>query len=174
LTRALLECRDAATGKPVVEWVRRRDELYHGPHVHRAPDLAIHWRTEFVISGLVGKDGKAISKATWLPRRAFVSGGHRPDGILIAWGPNIRPAIQLADAQITDVCPTLLYLMEHPVPDDMDGKVLTTVLAEEYVQTHPIQRAGVVEGTAGVRREAYDEREAAAIEERLRGLGYVE
>ena len=34
--------------------------------------------------------------------------------------------------------PTLLYLMGEPLPADMDGRVLTEIIDENYLQTHPI------------------------------------
>lgn len=172
LRLALQDCRDAQTGQPVVEWVRRRDELYQGPHVGRAPDLSIHWRAAFVISGLLGKDGRPIARATWLPRRQFISGGHRPDGILIAWGEQVRHNVEVLGAQLMDLCPTILHLMGQPAPADMDGTVLHDLLSE--TQEQAAAAPGVADVTPAPAGEAYSAEEAAAIEERLRGLGYIE
>ncbi len=41
-------------------------------------------------------------------------------------------------AQIIDLAPTILHLMGVPVPDDMDGQVLTEALKDEYLIRYPV------------------------------------
>jgi hypothetical protein len=65
--------------------------------------------------------------------------------------------------------------MDSTVPEDMDGKVLTSMFEEEVLRLKPCQRGEALPGI--VRREVateYDEAEKAAISERLRQLGYLE
>lgn len=50
------------------------------------------------------------------------------NGILILNGPGIKKGVEIKDAELIDVAPTILRLMGVTVPADMDGKVLERVL----------------------------------------------
>ena len=61
--------------------------------------------------------------------RAFgPTGDHRMEGILIAAGPAFRAGASPRQADLLDIAPTVLHLLGVPVPDDMDGRVLTELL----------------------------------------------
>ena len=45
--------------------------------------------------------------------------GHLPDG------PGVKPGISLEGASILDLTPTILHVMGVPVPQDLDGRVLS-------------------------------------------------
>jgi arylsulfatase A-like enzyme len=86
----------------------------------------------------------------------------------MAWGPEVRSGETVEDARIVDLAPTILHLMGLPVPDDMDGRVLTDVLASSRpIEYQPASSAGE-EADAGLSAE-----ETAEVEERLRSLGYL-
>jgi len=101
------------------------------------------------------------------------SGCHRLHGILLASGPAVRRGTKLDGAQITDLAPTILYRMGLPVPDDMDGRVLTEMFEPAFARATPLQRA---EAETGQRRPEHElpPEERAEIEARLRSLGYLE
>jgi len=46
---------------------------------------------------------------------------------MIVKGPHIKRGYGIGRADIIDVAPTLLHLLEIPIPQDMDGKVLKDV-----------------------------------------------
>jgi predicted AlkP superfamily phosphohydrolase/phosphomutase len=52
LREIILSATDPRTGEPVAQGVSAKADLYHGPHLDRAPDLLIHWRPDLVVSGL--------------------------------------------------------------------------------------------------------------------------
>ncbi|HEY3121849.1 MAG TPA: alkaline phosphatase family protein, partial [Vicinamibacteria bacterium] len=64
--------------------------------------------------------------------------GGAPDGCLLAMGDGVRPGSLVSGASILDVAPTVLYLMGLPVARDMEGRVLTEILEEGFVRTHPL------------------------------------
>jgi predicted AlkP superfamily phosphohydrolase/phosphomutase len=74
------------------------------------------------------------------PGGAPLGGTHlnAPDGVLLAFGDGVRPGAMVAGASVLDVTPTVLYLMGLPVARDMEGRVLTEMLDEEFTRTHPI------------------------------------
>ena len=96
------------------------------------------------------------------------SGSHELAGIILARGPQIRRGVRLQSASLLDVAPTVLHMLGLPVAADMDGHVLTDMLATET----PIETVATIDGDMPKRTV-----EAAAPEEdvtdRLRSLGYV-
>jgi len=173
----LLNLTDPTTGRRLVRAVHRRENVYRGPHVEQAADLIIEW-DEAVdrdrlcyqregLSALVHEpDGRSLGRR-W-------KGRHRSDGIFIAHGPNIRRGVVVADACLYDIAPTILYLQGHPIPGDMDGKVLTDIFAEEQLRRHPVQYSEPPEVGVRAAETVLDTKEARKIEERLRNLGYIE
>ena len=49
---------------------------------------------------------------------------HRPYGIIVVSGPEVKSDELLYGASLLDICPTILSLFDLPVGEDMDGRVL--------------------------------------------------
>ncbi|HEV3166502.1 MAG TPA: alkaline phosphatase family protein [Isosphaeraceae bacterium] len=168
------------TGAPLVERVYERDELYNGPHAHLAPDLTVvlkDWRYRTI--GLHDFTTHKLISPAFGP-----TGDHRMDGIFVAAGPPFKPASSLQDATLLDVAPTVLHLLDVPVPLDMDGRVLTEILDRSLLATPSqnghaglpsAQVSGLSNGhTNGTPAPpAYTEEEDAVIQQRLADLGYL-
>jgi predicted AlkP superfamily phosphohydrolase/phosphomutase len=92
---------------------------------------------------------------------------HRHDGIWLATGTPVMQGCKL-DASICDLAPTILHLMGLPVPDDVDGRVLT----EALTQTADVRFIEANRATAD-NGATYSAEEEEAIAEKLRGLGYL-
>lgn len=188
LSQVLLHITDAATGRPVVRAVHKREDLYRGPFANNAPDLIVEWdheasREEMPCDGLSYNNGARVITVKPEPgsqRGNRWSGSHRPYGIFIARGTHIRQGVTLDNANIYDIAATVLYLQGRPVPKDMDGKVLTAMFTDEWRRRHPVQEgeSPVSETPAAdgddAELETLDAEDARRIEERLRGLGYIE
>jgi predicted AlkP superfamily phosphohydrolase/phosphomutase len=71
---------------------------------------------------------------------AFRSGTHAgaPDGFFMAVGDGVKPGASLRGASILDVAPTILYLMGLPVARDMEGRVMSEILDDEFTRAHPV------------------------------------
>jgi predicted AlkP superfamily phosphohydrolase/phosphomutase len=69
-----------------------------------------------------------------------VSGTHSaaPDGFIAAVGDGVRAGGVIRGASVLDVAPTVLYLMGLPVARDMEGRVLTEIVDEEFERAHPL------------------------------------
>jgi predicted AlkP superfamily phosphohydrolase/phosphomutase len=166
-TRAL-EIRDPRTGLPVVERVYRREEIYSGPQVEKAPDLVLQSRNwEYMAFGHADFGASHIVEPI-----VGMSGHHRPEGIALLSGQGIKSGAALQDAKIIDLAPTILYTMGLPIPSDMDGRVLTEAFAADYLSaveiryTDDLSQRSTGEGQ-------YSPEDEEEIKERLRGLGYV-
>ncbi|MBI2435402.1 MAG: alkaline phosphatase family protein [Candidatus Hydrogenedentes bacterium] len=149
----------------VVERAWPRAELFEGPHVDRAPDIILELALEngYSHSCLRSRGGPPFRRLR--PEEYFggkergMTGNHRPDGVCLLSTPSPLPR-----ADIQDVAPTVLALLGVPAPP-MDGRPLVAG-ASSPVPLSPVPAVGA----------AYDytPAEAAVVEERLRGLGYLE
>jgi predicted AlkP superfamily phosphohydrolase/phosphomutase len=77
---------------------------------------------------------------SWLEGAPASGGTHEgaPDGLLMAVGDGIRAGGSLRRASVLDVTPTILYLMGLPVARDMEGRVLTEMIDDEFARAHPV------------------------------------
>ena len=174
------ELKDPRTGKPIIARVYRRDELFHGPFSSEGADLILDWWSEDSLfstqpSFKKDRDQPAVIIREHRPSEDSEWGGtHRLNGILVGRGPALKTAAEIEDAQLIDLAPTLLYLLGVPVPEDMDGKVLTNAFRSDFLAAHPFQ-AGHASGTSEIQRPSgYTQEESDKVEERLRALGYLE
>jgi predicted AlkP superfamily phosphohydrolase/phosphomutase len=172
LIEHLQKTANPATGQPAVEFVARREEVYHGPHIERAPDILIRWSTQSVLAGL-HTPGHAPIPSQPLPPPTQ-SGGHRLYGVLIAAGDCFRQKASWQETSIMDVAPTILHLFGTPIPKNIDGQVMSFALDANWSSSHPVQFAEPTTPSGENVPEDYSAEEAADIEERLRGMGYIE
>jgi len=161
---ALRTLRHPATGRVLVDRIVPGDQAAHGPYASRGPDLHVVFDGYRAIAfPLFATDNRLVTRQI-----RGDSGCHRLHGLLVAWGAGVKRGQAVESARITDLAPTILHLMGLPVPDDMDGRALTSLLT----LTRPVEYERVVEG--GVKDEAgLSAEEAAEVEERLRSLGYL-
>jgi predicted AlkP superfamily phosphohydrolase/phosphomutase len=171
LERELRRLRDPSTGELLIGDVFRKEELYAGPFLERAPDLTFLPRDMRY---------KALGTVDFTSNR-FVepvygnSGDHRMNGVLFVRGEGVRRGARLAGANLVDVAPTILHHLGLGVPSDFDGRVLTEAFTAEELSAHPVRGAPPADPIApgdapGSGLSAEAERE---IRERLKGIGYV-
>lgn len=175
IIRELENLRDPDTGAEIVERVYRREELYSGPLVNKAPDLVIKWvdYEYYTSQDFRGGDDLFIPAMVQEGSDFVQSGTHRLNGTFITKGPLWKQGHHLVGARIEDITPTVLYTLGLPVPSDIDGQVLVDGLLTEYVANVPI-RTSVEDGVVERADVGYSEQDALAVRERLRGLGYLE
>ncbi len=168
---------DPRTGQRVFPHIYRREEIYSGDYAAQAADLLMsYWEdgAYHVRPSYKSPDGHFMAtNAGVLPGESDWSGDHRMNGILIAHGAPFKKTL-VENATLCDLAPTILHLMGLPVPDDMDGRVLTEILDENYAEREIVFADA---GDSGTQPDAngptYEEEDAKVIEERLRGLGYM-
>lgn len=158
---------DPLTEKPWVGQVFRREDIYNGPLVEDAPDIA------FLPADMRHLPlGNADFTSNRFMVDAFgISGCHRMNGVMIAYGDAIKPA-STVEAGIYDIAPTLLYLLGEAVPDDMDGRVLTDAISTEFLNANAIRLTAHGESTQP-RELEFSPEENADVLDRLKQLGYI-
>ena len=171
----LYECRDIKTGQKVVEKVFKREEVYKGKYIESAPDMVIWWKEGVVISGLTckGDDGADIT-VDEIYETDLRTGNHTPFGIFIAKGKNIKSGLEIKNAEIIDLAPTILHLMGSPIPKDMDGKVLEEIFTDEFLKSNHINYMEEKDDSGESKASNYNESDEKKVEDHLRGLGYLE
>lgn len=160
--------RDPVDGGKIVDHVWRPDDLYSGEFTHEAPDLT------FVMRDYEYKANEFVHGPNVVTVERWHTGAHRLHGILVLSGPTIQNGFRIEKSEMIDVAPTLLYLAGMPIPEDMDGRVLSEAIRPEYLDTHPIERSGPKAAPAERGDgEVFSDDEEKAVRERLKGLGYV-
>nr|WP_276249007.1 alkaline phosphatase family protein [Haladaptatus sp. YSMS36] len=148
--------------QPVFSDILSLEEVYSNPG-ENSPDIFTKWNGGFEIKDISGVDPDTISG----PPQKFKADNH-PQGILLASGPDISEEGNLNQAKLYDLAPTILHLLGHPIPDDMDGKVLSSLFSQDSqperndVRTIPGQ---ILDSST---------QESTKVENRLRDLGYME
>lgn len=67
-----------------------------------------------------------------------VSAVDSPDGFVLLCGPGVKANVRVR-GRISDVVPTVLYLLELPVARDMAGRVLLEAVTDERAATTPLR-----------------------------------
>ncbi len=174
ISERLLSIRDPKTSNKVVTKVYRKEELYSGPFLEYAPDLTVEGYPEYHCRGDSFSKELSISPDIQFTD-APMSGTHRLNGAFLGIGPRFKKGYRLPDAAIVDIAPTVLYLLGMDIPETMDGKVLVDALDENYVGGRPVKKVKEGEESEQISGEdVYSAREKEQIEERLKGLGYLE
>lgn len=105
---------------------------------------------------------------------ARLEGTHRMEGIFAAAGDHVRPTTT-AKANMADIAPTLLASLGLPIPNDMEGRVLTDIFTNPpTVQTEDVHDNTGQGQDQPDESQVYNEREQAILTERLADLGYLE
>ncbi|HEY9644833.1 MAG TPA: alkaline phosphatase family protein [Chroococcidiopsis sp.] len=110
---------DGRTGKPLVQKVERMRE--QGIPADRLPDadLVVIWADD-VASDVM--DSPSFGRIGPVPFHR--TGSHRAQGFMVAQGATIEPGSTLAEGHALDLAPTILSLMDAPIPEYFEGKPL--------------------------------------------------
>jgi predicted AlkP superfamily phosphohydrolase/phosphomutase len=76
---AILRDTQDERGRPIFIWVRRREEVYHGPRIDRYPDILYEMRPEYGTNWSIHRPLVTLN-----PRHRKISGGHRASGVMMA------------------------------------------------------------------------------------------
>ncbi len=199
----LRSVRDPWTHKPVFRNVWKRQDLFHGPHVERAPDLLLDlhednghtYNLQPSATAPVGTGPwRKLAETEYLGRKGrSLPGSHRPRGVFIAHGPTVEPCGEI-DAHMVDAATTTLarigltHGMEN-LHSSAEGRVLWEALREITPMASKSQnhRPGVAPQGPSVQRNRLlgpepsptpqpnkSTAQPEKLEERMRALGYID
>lgn len=153
-------------GEPVFDTVAFADDVFSGPVSDRGPDLVIPVRTNAYKGSVKGH--------RHLTDRHRNSGEHARHGVFVAWGPGIVAGVDLGEPRLIDVAPTVLFSLGEAPTVEMDGRIILEIFDEATRVQHPRQPRGSSAKDASHFDAGLTADEEALVEERLRGLGYIE
>jgi predicted AlkP superfamily phosphohydrolase/phosphomutase len=170
LVERLSSLTDPSDGQPAVDRVVERDEVIRGPFARRAPHLFPILRDQrFELSDTLAATG------IFTDHRDRPWGYHHLDGIFVAAGPHLVSGTYDPGIEIVDVLPTVFSAAGFQVPAGLDGRVVGEVLSTDHdAEPIPAIPGGSTSGDDEVPDYPYTPEEEAAVEEALRGLGYIE
>jgi predicted AlkP superfamily phosphohydrolase/phosphomutase len=171
LIEQLYEVVNPDTGERVVMQALKREEIYRGPHVQRAPDLTLVLRDSGFIS--------INNREPVVESRAEVWGTHEKNGVFVGHGPGLKEGMRANPLSILDIAPLTLYSLGLEIPRDFEGRVPVEILKPSWITKHPI-RAGVDNSMApsyqpepAVAANAIHQEENADIIRRMKQMGYI-
>jgi predicted AlkP superfamily phosphohydrolase/phosphomutase len=121
---------DPETALPAIVAVHRREELFAGPHLEAAPDLVIEWSQMEYMPTEQDRDKDAVFVPRWREYMEWpTTGSHRMHGLFFAAGPAVQPRARLDELRLLDLAPTVLTLLGHEVPAELEGAVADALFA---------------------------------------------
>ncbi len=173
LIEKLSALEDPTSGEPIVQRVYRREEVYSGELLDRSPDLIVDWHYRYSFTSDVSR-GPLVSPILDTKRLHWdKSGYHKPNGIFLAHGNDIRPGARV-EGIVMDATATILYEMGFPVPKDMDGRVIAEAYTPERLAADPPRSGDIDTSTAPSTADVHSQDEEAEVAKRLKELGYLE
>jgi predicted AlkP superfamily phosphohydrolase/phosphomutase len=112
LTEEFLSMRDESTSESVISHVFRKEDLFSGPFIDKAPDLVLWGSKGYDLKGAISKD-EIIGKGKF-------TGMHTCNAFFYMRGLGALNTMP----HIKDLAPTILKLLNISVPEYMDGKTL--------------------------------------------------
>lgn len=123
ISAQMLELVNPATGRPAVERVWIRNDIFPGAAQEHLPDLIVAWDDSAPIGALVSARAGTVAQASPDPR----TGTHSTRAFMLACGPGIS-AGKRRNGHLADVAPTVLRLLGVQATSDMDGRALDGLL----------------------------------------------
>lgn len=152
------------SSKKVFEAVEQLEEIYSDWNADESPDLFTRWNNGVEVKDINSEN----TQRQFAPPQKFKADNH-PTGILLASGPEIKSGGVSEKARLYDLAPTILHLIGHPVPSDVDGKIIQDLFASG---SGPDERD--VERVSGSTADNAGHNQTEPVEDRLKELGYLE
>jgi len=146
--------------EPVLE-VFDGDDLFASDE--NSPDLVVNGRDRYETRNAIRDEAFGDPGAT--------VASHRPSGIICCAGPSIAPDERIEGARVVDVAPTLLHSLGEPVPAEADGRVLFDAFASD---SRPATSRVLRQHLARDTDDEDGDEDFSDVEDRLKGLGYME
>ena len=118
-----MQLEDPDTGEPVMRAVYKRDDIYKGEYIQYAPDLQVGFNDGYRVGwqdtlGQINRTVVENNNRKW-------SGDHCATATEISGGVFFaNRKIATPSPGIMDLSPTILKLLDVPLPADLDGKPL--------------------------------------------------
>lgn len=122
LIRKLKSLQDPMTNEKVFQMVEKREDIYSGKYTKLTPDIVALPKNKYHIT--FSYDSKIIFDDI----KMHLKGKHFSDmeGLFLVQGNDVQFGT-IKDVSILDIFPTVLHILDVPLPQDLDGKVLKNI-----------------------------------------------
>ncbi len=138
---------DPATGRTICERVWVNEEVFAGLHAEKGPDIVVLPAYGYFLT--YGDLAPVPGQPYVVPHSPLLSGWHRMNGLYAIRGPRIQAGRRNGDGerpyQLTDIVPTLLYLLGEPIPEGLDGELMRGVIDPAHLQENPPRQSAPLE-----------------------------
>jgi predicted AlkP superfamily phosphohydrolase/phosphomutase len=162
----LLDVRHPISGEKVVADVLTREHAFPGDQMRRAPDLTLTLSDYGFLS--------VLNSDQVVKPRAEVAGTHRPNGIFMARGPDIRVGAAVPGLSILDIAPLMLHSLGLPVDRPLDGRLPTEVYRTPALDAGDDDAVVTLASELPATGAGLDAAGEEVVLARLRTLGYLE
>ena len=172
----LLSVRDTETNATIIGEVLKKEDIFKGPCTEEATDIYFFFKEGY--HHIPSPDFMSKERFTKLNDSIPFSGHHvshrsTQKGIFLSSGPGMKQSTELQEANMMDIAPTILYLLNLEIPAEMEGRVLREAIDEDLLNKRQEMRIENSEFRVKRERKALSAREEEKIREQLKGLGYL-
>lgn len=153
-------------GSKLFKKVARREEVYTGENLHKAPDLI-----------LIPENYSVMVHHKIIPGVLFGSpehkGMHNKNGIIGVYGKAVDGKKLPFEIKLEDITPTILSYFGVEIPNYMDGKPFIEFAVDSIKKVH-IEECDSGNGITKTNiNNIYTEKERIDVEQRLKSMGYL-
>src|SRR3972149_6496232 len=172
----LLSVRDTETNATIIGEVLKKEDIFKGPCTEEATDIYFFFKEGY--HHIPSPDFMSKERFTKLNDSIPFSGHHvshrsTQKGIFLSSGPGMKQSTELQEANMMDIAPPILYLLNLEIPAEMEGRVLREAIDEDLLNKRQEMRIENSEFRVKRERKALSAREEEKIREQLKGLGYL-
>jgi len=149
----------------IISSVHSREEVFWGPFTENGPDILLVANEDCLISPKLS------------PERGYVrrvnTHYHKPEGLFLAYGPEVRKVRLKSKVKCYDIAPTILHVLNEDIPTYMDGRVLKEIFRDgNELKTWSI-RTVEADLSSEKGHYKYTREEQDELTKRLKKLGYL-
>jgi predicted AlkP superfamily phosphohydrolase/phosphomutase len=168
IEQSLMALQDPDTNLRVIDKVFTKKEIYQGRYFDDAPDIVFLTREGY----------SAFQQEFFTSPSIFHSSGqtgfHSLYGIFILSGKGIKQGKVVGSKNIIDLAPMLLYLLDTPIPQDMDGVIWNDVIEEYLKEKRTVKTYSPSKYKCDIEYGEMSDDEKEQIKKHLRDLGYLD
>lgn len=175
IIKKLTSLKNPITDEALFQKVYRREELCSDIDENMLPDIiGISNETARckLVANLVVRSDPMSYPFVVSCEEAKYFGEHTIEGIYIFSGPAFKQSDEGDAYHLIDIPALTLYLHDVPIPSSFDGRVPLEVIVEGLRKRHIECQRTIAAQQSGL-KSTLDEKGKKAVEERLKGLGYL-
>ncbi|MBN2008146.1 alkaline phosphatase family protein [candidate division KSB1 bacterium] len=136
IIRELYRLKDPCTFENVIAHVYRKEEIFSGDCLEHAPDIVfVPHRHDYYLD----PNKRTIRHCVGYANDDYpVHACRTPHGVVLITGPDVKENYHIPEFNAMDIAPTVLHMLDLPVPEKMDGIIRNDIFQHPTV---PVRRS---------------------------------